>query len=358
MTRAQETTRWATLRPVTGTPREVDAALQEWLAADEEPPALAIRTSGSTGRPKDVLLSRRAVTASARATHARLGGPGQWLLDLPAHYVAGVQVVARSLLAATSPVVASEHAGLEEAVEAMTGERRYASLVPTQLHRLAESGRLAALAALDAVLVGGAALDPELRARATRAGVRIVRTYGMSETAGGCVYDGVPLDGVALRLDAEQRVWIAGPVLFDGYAGDDAATADALRDGWLRTQDLGRLDEDGRLQVLGRTDDAIISGGVNVSAPRVALALRGLDGVADAVVVGVDDPEWGQTVVAVVVGEPGRPVSLDALRDGVEAAGLARSWAPRRVVVVDAIPLLEHGKVDRLRVRAIAAEER
>lgn len=340
-----------TLRPVDGGPRQVEAALRTWLVAEPEPAPLIIRTSGSTGRPKDVLLSRRAVVASARATHARLGGPGQWLLDLPAQYVAGVQVIARSVLAGTSPVVAAEHASLVEAIEAMDGTRRYASLVPTQLHRLAESGHLGALASLDALLVGGAALDPALRARAEEAGVRVVRTYGMSETAGGCVYDGVPLDGVALRIDTDRRVWMAGPVLFDGYDGDRAATAEVLHDGWLRTSDLGELDPDGRLRILGRIDDVVISGGVNVALPRVSEALRRVDGVADAVAVGVPDPEWGHVVVAVVVGD----VPLPTLRDGVEAGGLPRTWAPRRVVAVDALPLLGHGKIDRQAVQALAA---
>ncbi|MBW9214040.1 AMP-binding protein [Mumia sp. zg.B53] len=343
------------LRPVTGSAREVQAALEAWLTARAEPAPLTIRTSGSTGRPKDVLLSRRAVTASVRATHARLGGPGQWLLDLPPQYVAGVQVLARSVLGGTPPVVASEHSGLEAAIGAMTGERRYASLVPTQLHRLAEAGRLDLLARLDAVLVGGAALDPSLRARAAEAGVRVVRTYGMSETAGGCVYDGVPLDGVAVRIDVDRRIWIGGGVLFDGYDGDPRATAEALQGDWLRTHDLGRLDDDGRLTVLGRVDDVVISGGVNVALPRVAEAVRGLEGVAEAEAVGVADDEWGQVVVAVVAPAAGSVApALDALRDGVEAAGLPRSWAPRRIVVVPEIPVLEHGKVDRLAVRRLA----
>ncbi|TNC40983.1 AMP-binding protein [Mumia zhuanghuii] len=341
-----------TLRPVSGTPREVETALRGWLCAESEPEPLIIRTSGSTGNPKDVLLSRRAVSASAHATHARLGGPGQWLLDLPPQYVAGVQVLARSILAGERPVVATEHATLQDAIAAMDGRRRYASLVPTQLHRLAEAGQLDVLGSLDAVLVGGAALDPGLRARADEAGVRVVRTYGMSETAGGCVYDGVPLDGVALRIDVDSRVWLAGPVLFDGYDGDSSATAEVLHDGWLRTSDLGELDADGRLRVLGRTDDVVISGGVNIALPRVSEALRRVDGVADAVAVGVPDAEWGRRVVAVVVGD----VPLEALRDGVQAAGLPRSWAPRRAVSVDALPLLGHGKVDRQAVQALAAD--
>ncbi|PJJ58192.1 O-succinylbenzoic acid--CoA ligase [Mumia flava] len=351
------------MRPVAGSAREVERALSSWLSAEDEPPALIIRTSGSTGRPKDVALSRRAVLASAHATHARLGGPGQWLLDLPPTYVAGVQVIVRSLLAGTSPVVVAERGGLVAALEAMdAGVRRYASLVPTQLHRLARDGRLDLLARLDALLVGGAALDPALRAEAEAAGVRVVRTYGMSETAGGCVYDGVALDGVALRIDRDKRVWIAGPMLFDGYVGDPDATADVLVDGWLRTSDLGALDADGRLRILGRSDDVVISGGTNIALPRVAAALRTHPGVAEAAVVGVDDPEWGSVVVALVVPtDPGASSGTGAppladLRDHVETAGLPRTWAPRHVVAIDALPLLDHGKVDRVALRTLAQQ--
>jgi len=322
--------------------------LEPWLRDGGEP--VSIRTSGSTGEPKDVLLSHAAVTASAHATHERLGGPGQWLLALPTTGVAALQVLVRSMLAGTRPALLDEHDSLADALRAMDGERRYASLVPTQLHRLAEAGDLGLLAGLDALLVGGAATSPALLARARDAGVTIVRTYGMSETSGGCVYDGVPLDGVRWRVDSDRRIELSGATLFDGYA-DPVATARVLRDGWLSTDDLGEADENGRLRVLGRGDDVVVSGGVNVPLPAVTEALRGAEGVRDVLAVGVADEEWGTRVVACVVG--GAP--LDALRDAVSSAGMPRAWAPRDVLRLDTLPLLPGGKVDRLALRQLAA---
>jgi O-succinylbenzoic acid--CoA ligase len=343
------------LRPVSGEPRELLDLLGLWVREGGDP--LVVRTSGSTGAPKDVVLSHRAVLASAYGALERLGGPGQWLLAIPPSGVGGLQVLVRSVVAGTDPVVASEHDDLLAAVAAMGGERRYASLVPTQLHRLAEAGRLGELSGLDAVLLGGAALAAGLRKEAERAGVRVVRTYGMSETCGGCVYDGVPLPGVRVRLDDDRQIHLGGDVLFDGYA-DPAATAAVLRDGWFATADLGGLEPDGRLRVVGRADDVVISGGVNIALPAVTEAVRGLEGVRDAAVVGVPDDEWGARVVAFVV--PADAVCLDglrldAVRDGVTESGLPRTWAPRDVVLVDALPLLPGGKVDRRALQAAAA---
>ena len=327
------------LRPVRGSTPEVVAAVREWLLADAEPEPLVVETSGSTGRPKRVLLSRRAVVASATATHERLGGPGRWLLTLPASYVAGLQVVVRSLLAGHEPAVAGDDLAADAA------GCRYVSLVPTQLHRMLAT-HASTLAGFDAVLLGGGPIDPALRANAEAAGVRVVATYGSSETSGGCVYDGLPLDGVRVTVDeADGRIRIAGPVLFDGYDGDPELTARTLVDGWFVTADTGRL-TDGRLEVLGRVDDVVISGGVNVPTPAVARRLRAHPGVEAVEVVGADDAEWGQRVVAFVVGS----LSLDEARDWV-AAEHPRTWAPREVVVLDALPLLANGKVDRLRLK-------
>lgn len=341
------------LRPVSGEPRQVFELVRDWVAGGGEP--LVIRTSGSTGRPKDVVLSHAAVLASARASLDRLGGPGGWLQALPVTAIGGLQVLVRSAVAGLEPAFAGDHPSLAEAVAAVPGGRRYASLVPTQVHRLLASGDVGALASLDALLIGGAALPADLLDTVREAGVRVVRTYGMSETSGGCVYDGLPLDGVQVRIDDRGQVLVAGPVLFDGYA-DPGPTARVIHEGWFATADLGEIDDTGRLRITGRSDEVVISGGVNVSLPAVTAALRRRDGVRDGVAVGVPDDEWGTRVVAYLVPDDAvclDGLRLDELRDGVEEEGLPRSWAPREVVLLDALPLLPGGKVDRQALRSV-----
>jgi O-succinylbenzoic acid--CoA ligase len=321
--------------------------LRAWLAADDPEPWV-VETSGSTGRPKRVLLSRDAVLASVHASARRLGGSGCWLLALPPSYVAGVQVVCRSLVAGHEPVLIDDHASFADATAALGETSRFVSLVPTQLHRLLETDA-ESLRTFDTVLLGGGPIDPALRRRAEDAGVRVVATYGSAETAGGCVYDGYALDGVALAFDRDGRIRIAGPTLFDGYDGDAALTAEVLVDGWFVTSDAGRLDEDGRLHVLGRVDDMVVSGGVNVPAHAVAARLREHPAVTAAEVLGVPDDEWGNRVIACVVGT----LTLDEARAWV-AEVHPRSWAPREVVVLDAIPMLDNGKPDRLALKDLA----
>lgn len=334
---------------MTGSADAVTTLLTHWLLADDPRP-LQIATSGSTGEPKRVALPRSAIEASVHATHAFLGGPGQWLLTLPPTYVAGVQVLARSLLAGERPVLADRFPDLAGAVGAMTCVRRYGSLVPTQLVRALEvPADRDALASLDGVLLGGARLDPAVRRRAEDAGIRVVATYGMTETAGGCVYDGRPLPGVEVRIDDEGRVWLRGPMLAEGYVGDPARTARTFVDGWYRTDDLGELTADAHgplLRLLGRADDVINSGGVKVAAAAVAARLREHPAVAAAEVLGVPDPEWGERVVAHVVGD----LDLAAARDWV-AAVHPRTWAPQILRHHDALPLLANGKIDRMRLR-------
>ena len=335
----------SSLRPVSGTAEEILGLLREWDAA-EDPEPLVIATSGSTGRPKRVLLSRDAMRASALATEERLGGPGQWVLNLPPTHVAGVQVLYRSVRAGTEPWTSRDVVSARRHLDA---GRSYVSLVPTQLHRLLDvPAAVRALAAFDAVLIGGSAFDPTLRARAEAAGVPVVSTYGMSETCGGCVYDGQPLPGVEVRLD-EGHVLLRGPMLFDGYQDDPELTAETLREGWLVTHDLGELAADGRLRITGRDDDMITSGGVNVPAPAVAARIREHPSVFTAEVLGVPDEQWGERVVAFVVG----PVDLDELRTWVSGE-CPRAWAPQQLVRLGEVPLLSNGKVDRLRLRELA----
>jgi o-succinylbenzoate---CoA ligase len=184
--------------------------------------------------------------------------------------------------------------------------------------------------------------------------VRVVATYGMAETCGGCVYDGLPLDGVGLALASDGRVRLTGPVLFDGYVDDAAATGEVLVDGWFVTSDAGRLDEDGRLQVLGRVDDMVVTGGVNVAAAAVAARLREHPSVSGAEVVGLPDAEWGNRVVAVVsLIAPVETLTLGDARDWVGEVH-PRAWAPRELVEVERLPMLDNGKVDRLAVRSLA----
>lgn len=341
----------SSLRPVAGPPDEIVVALRSWLAAEPEPTPLVVETSGSTGAPKRVLLSRRAVLASARATTARLGAEGRWLLALPPTYVAGLMVLVRSLVAGRDPLVVGD-GSVARALSTGGEGPQLCSLVPTQLARLLEDpAEAAALARLHTVLLGGGPIPAGLRERAAAAGVRVVATYGSAETCGGCVYDGVPLDGVGLAIGADARVRLAGPTLFDGYLDDPELTAASLVDGWFLTSDAGRIDDDGRLQVLGRLDDVVVSGGVNVPGPAVAARLREHPAVREAEVLGVDDAEWGRRVVAFVVGEIGAPpLGLDEARDWVGAT-LPRAWAPRQLVLLDSLPLLPQGKLDRLALR-------
>ncbi len=312
--------------------------------------AVIIGTSGSTGEPKGVELSAAALTHSARASLRRVGaGPGErWLCCLPVSHVAGLQVLVRSLVSGTEPVIAAEAtaAAIAEAGCA------HVSVVPTQLVRLlADAGGTAALAGYGSVLVGGAAAGAAALDAARAAGVRAVTTYGMSETCGGCVYDGIPLDGVTVRAGDDGLLRIAGPVLMNGYHGRPDLTAPGLIEGALNagefvTSDLGYVAEDGRVVIRGRADDVINTGGHKVVPGEVAAILSTCPGVREAVVVGRPDPEWGERVTAVIVpADPDDPPSLELVRTHVSGR-LPRYACPSEVVLTEAIPLLPSGKPD------------
>lgn len=425
---------------------------------------MVLRTSGSTtGTGKLVGVSMDALVASARATHKRLGGPGIWVLALPAYHAAGVQVLVRAAVAGTHVFNAYKEGGFDpqhlaqvidaacvaaadcdagssfdddavsscaggvggEAEGALAADDSgracpvYTSLVPTQLRRALDDEQLrGALARLDAVLIGGAAADAQLLEQAKAAGIRVVTTYGMSETCGGCVYDGQPLPGVSMDVDqATGAIWLSGPMLATGYLGDEertrrcfvsrpdtqagegtsdagetASAAESAEAGaagagteagatspgaeagaggpgagsdagagepdrrWFITSDRGQI-VDGRLQVLGRLDDVIISGGIKVEPGPIEalLALNPL--VSECAVVGLPDLQWGQVVTAVVV-----PASMPGLGRVDEGAILAQirvyleqklsgAQCPKQVLLADALPYKGIGKVDR---RALA----
>jgi len=340
------------LLPVTADEPGLPAALGVDEPVDDRI-ALVIGTSGSTGAPKGALLASDAIKASAMATHARLGGPGTWLLAMSTRYIGGLQVLVRSLLAGTEPVVADLTDGFraenftKAAFTALnTPGRHYTALVPTQLTRLmADRDALEALRGFDGIVMGGAAMSDAARQRCRDEGVNAIPSYGMSETASGCVYDGVPLDGVEIRL-SDGRIDIRGPMLADGYRNFDGPSP--FVDGWFHTSDHGRWTEDGRLEVLGRLDDVINTGGVKIAPSLVERALLTVEGVADACVIGLPDPEWGQIVAAAVVADP--VPSEQQLRDAVRTRA-GRAAVPKLFHFLPALPLLGPGKVDRASLR-------
>ena len=388
--------------------------------AAAEPIALVVGTSGSTGTPKRTALTVGALAASAVATEnffeANADAASQWLLALPAHYIAGAQVLARSVLAGTSPVIARSvtepvHFTPEvflQAVEHMSSARRFISLVPTQLHKLLESADAnphlgaeihEALGSFTGILLGGAPASADLLAAASVLGLNTVTTYGSAETAGGCVYSGSVLPGVRVELVPEEgmptvpdtegkpahdesvqvgRIWISGAHLANGYIGDATRTAEhffTAADGthWYRTDDYGLLAPDSnkncseqRLQVLGRSDDVLISGGVKISARAVATVLEEHPAVREACVVGLPDARWGTAIAAAVTLVPSagaaaaptenRP-SLDeelcALLRAHCAEKLGAPAAPKQLSILPDFPLTSTGKPDRAEIYSI-----
>ena len=384
-----------------------------------EPIALVVGTSGSTGTPKRTALTARALAASAAATENFFGSnsdaASQWLLALPAHYIAGAQVLARSVLAGTAPVIARSvtdpvHFSPEvflQAVERMSSARRFISLVPTQLHKLLESADAnpslgaeihEALGSFTGILLGGAPASADLLAASTALGLNTVTTYGSAETAGGCVYSGSVLPGARVELVPEEgmpavpdiegkpaqvgRIWISGVHLASGYIGDAARTAEhffTAADGtrWYRTDDYGLLSpahgpgsavqgSEPRLQVLGRSDDVLISGGVKISARAVATVLEEHPAVREACVVGLPDARWGTAIAAAVTLVPSADAAaastensralneeLCALLRARCAEKLGAPAAPKQLSILPDFPLTSTGKPDRAKIYSI-----
>ena len=322
----------------------------------EQRVALVVETSGSSGRPKRVALSADALLANAAASESALGGPGQWVIALPTHYIAGLNVLTRSLAAGTEPVtVDGEHftaAGFVAAVKRMSSPDRFTSLVPAQLATLLDDPvATAALAGFRRVLVGGQALPAPLRQRALDAVIPVVRSYGSSETSGGCVYDGVPIGQTEARV-VDGEVQLGGPSIAEGYVGDPELSAERFVEEsgtrWFRTADAGTV-VDGRLSISGRRDDVIISGGVKVSLGAVERLLHE-HGFEDAVVVKGQDAKWGEVPVAFTAKNDDPALAVAAIE-----AALGPAARPR-VHHVSGIPYLAVGKPDRVSLQQKANE--
>lgn len=355
------------------------------LEKRQDAPALVVTTSGSTGTPKQTVLATSALAASARGTEAATNThAAQWLLALPLQYVAGVQVVARSALAGTAPVITTSVSegtrftaqDFVSSAEKLSAPHRLVSLVPTQLHRLLETPEgplreetLAALRSFSAILLGGAPASADLIATARGLALPVVRTYGSAETAGGCVYEGKPLPGVRVQIEANTadpeapgRIWLGGPTIASGYAKDPQRTAAHFftdQDGtrWYRTDDLGTLDSlTGSLTVAGRADDVLISGGIKTSTAAVATALESHPDVREALVAGVPDARWGTAITAAITPVAGRNIQPGELADALPrlvAEKLGAASAPKHIEVLPEFPTLPTGKPDRRAVQAL-----
>jgi O-succinylbenzoic acid--CoA ligase len=297
--------------------------------AVEDGDALVVATSGTTGVPRGVVLTRTAVEAAAAAVHRRLEvdpAADRWLACLPLSHVGGLMVVTRALLTGT-PLTFANHTDSSGAGATLV------SVVPSLLDRMETSG-------FRVVLVGGSG---DWRGR----GSNVVRTYGMTETGGGVVYDGVPLEGTQVRVDTTGRLQVRGPSLLRCYRD---GTDPRGPDGWLPTGDIGEV-ADGRVVVHGRASDMIVTGGENVWPAPVEEVLRAHPAVADAAVVGRPDEEWGERVVAVVVpDDPAAAPGLDELRAWVKEQLPAFS-APRELVLAEALPRTGLGKLRRHALR-------
>lgn len=309
--------------------------------------AAVVTTSGTTGAPKAVELTADGLHAIGRGFAAALGTPAddRWLVCLPLHHVAGLAILARARVS-TAPVTV--HEGFDPAAVAAaprTIGATLVSMVPTMLSRLLDAG--APLRDYRHIIIGGAAMTPALRARAEDAGAPVVDAYGLSETWGGVALDGVAITGAELSLSPEHEVLVRGAMVMRAYRSLPAETAAAFTDdGWFRTGDVGVVDA-GRLRILDRTRDVVITGGVNVSPAAVESVLGEHPSVADVCVKGAPDDEWGERVVAFVVPrDTARPPTLDDLR-AFARDHLSPAQLPRQVVLVDAIPRSSGGKALR-----------
>jgi O-succinylbenzoic acid--CoA ligase len=318
--------------------------------------ALVVETSGTSASPKRVALSSDAILASAAASASAIGGEGQWLLALPVHYIAGLNVLARSIASRTDPVMLGDGPfdplAFATAAERMDARLRFTALVPAQLGRLLAAPETHdALRRFDRILIGGQSTPEALSTRAEQLGIRLTRTYGSSETCGGCVYDGTPIGNAVARIIGGQ-IELSGAVLADGYLGDDERTASSFPDDegtrWYRTGDAGKL-ANGILTVTGRLDDVIISGGMKVALADVERVVRSIPGQSDAVVVRAPSERWGEVPVVVT----DHAIDLEELRTLVTSL-LGSAAAPARVIAVASIPQLPSGKPDRAAASSLA----
>jgi len=308
--------------------------------------AILIETSGSSGTPKLVALSAQAINASAEVTNQYLGAePGdRWSLTLPLNHIAGINQLTRSINLKSSPAP-SDGEGAQ-----------FISIVPTQLHRAIQNrdSLFDNLLAAKKVLVGGAPISQTLIDEANECGISIVTSYGMTEMSGGCIYNSLPLSGVEMRIDANGLINLKGPMIASSYFGDKESTRKHFQSGWFITSDVGAINN-GELEIIGRSDDLIISGGEKISAVKVESLIRSHFPDLEIIVIGISDIEWGQALRVVITGE-NRGLTLAQIRD-IVGVQIGRFAAPRSLLYLEKMPMIGIVKPDLVLLRSAQATE-
>lgn len=308
-----------------------------------------LSTTGSSGVSKEVGLTASALLSSARASNKALGAEfgNSWSLLLPLTHIAGINVLVRALELGTEPIDLRNHQG-----EYLRAD--FTAIVPTQLFKAlnGDAQLLKHLVEAKAVLVGGAALTPELHLQAETAGINVVVTYGMTETSGGCVYNGIPLDGVEISITPEKRIAIKGTVLAHTYIGAQALWDTQYKDGWFHSSDLGRIENE-KLIVEGRSDDVIISGGENISLSAIESSLHAHFPHKTFAAFAVKDSKWGQALHLAIAGD-GFPSEDEVAQYLGEQFG--EFSKPKGYLHLPELPLIGIGKVDRKKLTDLYME--
>lgn len=313
------------------------------------PIALIVNTSGTTGQVKEVGLSAAALLTNAKSANNYLGAkPGEvWSLLLPITHIAGINILIRSLELGTIPLDLRDFEGKYPDAD-------FTAVVPTQLYRAlnGDNELMAHLLSAKAVLVGGSALSPELSLRAKGAGINVIETYGMTETCGGCVYDGNPINDTTIKITELGIITIASASMATTYLNDSELWNSKVKDNYFYTADLGVL-ESGKLQILGRADEIIITGGENISLSAVEnLLLRTFTGI-DCAAFSVKDPQWGESLYLAIAGEvkPEHSAMNEYLSSQISNAAKIKKF-----IYIPKLPRTDLGKIDRARLVQISLE--
>lgn len=301
--------------------------------------AMVIHTSGSTGASKEVELSASALVASAQASNKYVGAATgmRWSLLLPLTHIAGINVLVRSIELGTSPIDLRNYVG-------QYPDSDFTAIVPTQLFRAInrDNNLLNHLKNAKAVLVGGGKLAAKLKKEATELGIKIIETYGMTETCGGCIYDGEPLENISYQIGADNRIMISGPSLASGYLGEEELWSESFDGKWFTTSDIGSI-RNGKVEVTGRVDDVVISGGENISLTSIESLIKKALPEIEIAAFAIEDLEWGSAIHLAVVGHNNLE---DEIRN-LLSSNLGSAAKPKEFHFLDRIPLTPLGKVDR-----------